>query len=197
MKDLTKHFRTLNRHEGLRGAFKDLFSRDYKITNKSKIRTIIKELNRANNTTVILTTHDISDIMVYAGSHLAIDWSVFTVLLLIVNWIPASLINIGLIVIIMSTAFWIINAMSLLETVFTIRDYARYPMDIFSRAFRVFFAFILPISYLSFYPCTILLRPPAEVPLAAWFTPLVGGLLFLISYRIWRKGVNKYEGTGS
>jgi ABC-2 type transport system ATP-binding protein len=32
VKDLSKHFRTLNRHEGLSGTVRDLFSRDYKIT---------------------------------------------------------------------------------------------------------------------------------------------------------------------
>jgi len=32
VKDLTKKFKTLNRREGLSGAFKDLFSRDYKTT---------------------------------------------------------------------------------------------------------------------------------------------------------------------
>ncbi len=31
MKDVCKEFKVLNRHEGLKGSFKDLFSRDYKI----------------------------------------------------------------------------------------------------------------------------------------------------------------------
>ncbi len=30
IKDLTKHFRILNRHEGLKGAVRDLFSGDYR-----------------------------------------------------------------------------------------------------------------------------------------------------------------------
>ena len=31
MKNVSKEFKVLNRHEGLKGSFKDLFSRDYKI----------------------------------------------------------------------------------------------------------------------------------------------------------------------
>ena len=31
MKNVSKEFKTLNRHEGLKGSLKDLFSRDYKI----------------------------------------------------------------------------------------------------------------------------------------------------------------------
>ena len=30
MKNVVKEFKVLNRHEGLKGSFKDLFSRDYK-----------------------------------------------------------------------------------------------------------------------------------------------------------------------
>ena len=30
MKGVTKEFKVLNRHEGLKGSLKDLFSRDYK-----------------------------------------------------------------------------------------------------------------------------------------------------------------------
>ena len=31
IKNVSKEFKVLNRHEGLKGSFKDLFSRDYKI----------------------------------------------------------------------------------------------------------------------------------------------------------------------
>ena len=31
LKNVTKEFKVLNRHEGLKGSLKDLFSRDYKI----------------------------------------------------------------------------------------------------------------------------------------------------------------------
>ena len=31
LKDITKEFKVLNRREGLKGSFQDLFSRDYKI----------------------------------------------------------------------------------------------------------------------------------------------------------------------
>ena len=31
LKNITKEFKVLNRHEGIKGGFKDLFSRDYKI----------------------------------------------------------------------------------------------------------------------------------------------------------------------
>ncbi len=31
LKDVRKEFKLLNRHEGLKGSFQDLFSRDYKV----------------------------------------------------------------------------------------------------------------------------------------------------------------------
>ncbi len=70
-------------------------------------------------------------------------------------------------------------------------------MDIFTRAFRYAFTFLVPIGFIAFYPCLILLRPVSEVPLAAWFSPIVGPLCFFLVYRLWKRGVNHYSGTGS
>jgi ABC-2 type transport system permease protein len=138
-----------------------------------------------------------SCILVYAGLHMSIAWTLPTVLLLVVNWFSASLIMIAIVVAGMSTAFWIINPNSLTMTLTTVRDFARYPLDIFNKLFRALFTFVAPIGFISFYPCAILLRPAVDVPMAAWFTPAVGAVMFLLAYQVWKKGVNSYSGTGS
>ena len=51
MKGVTKEFKVLNRHEGLKGSLKDLFSRDYKTVtavDNISIKIKIKELNKYN-----------------------------------------------------------------------------------------------------------------------------------------------------
>jgi ABC-2 type transport system permease protein len=136
-------------------------------------------------------------ITVYAAGRLAIDWSVWTILLLAVNWVSASLIMISLVVGGMSSAFWIINSNSLTITISGVRDIAKYPLDIFNDLFRGIFTFIAPIGFIAFYPCQILLRPVSEVPAAAWASPAAGFLMFGIAYLIWKKGVSIWAGTGS
>jgi ABC-2 type transport system permease protein len=136
-------------------------------------------------------------LLAVSGSRLRIAWSLPKILFLVANWASASLILISIIVGTMSSAFWIINANSLAGNIVTVRDFARYPLDIFNTAFRRIFTFAAPIGFIAFYPCQALLRPAAEVSPAAWFSPAVGLIMFGIAYQIWRKGVNSHSGTGS
>ena len=41
MKNISKQFKVLNRHEGLKGSIQDLFSRDYKIVRAVLIQLTI------------------------------------------------------------------------------------------------------------------------------------------------------------
>jgi ABC-2 type transport system permease protein len=133
----------------------------------------------------------------YAGSRLSVAWSLARVLLLVVNWISASLIMIAILISALSSSFWIINSNSLTGTIMTVREFGRYPLDIFSKAFRWIFTFIAPIGFLAFYPCQMLLKPWPQVSPAAWFSPIAGFVSFAIAVAIWKKGVRSYSGTGS
>jgi len=133
----------------------------------------------------------------YAGLRLEVAWSFPRVLLLVVNWMSASLIMIAILIAALSSSFWIINSNSLTGTIMTVREFGRYPLDIFSKAFRWIFTFIAPIGFLAFYPCQMLLKPWTEVSPAAWFSPVAGFVSFAIAVAIWRKGVRSYSGTGS
>jgi ABC-2 type transport system permease protein len=136
-------------------------------------------------------------IMIVAGLHLHIHWTVWSVLLLIVNWFSSALIIVSILVGGMTTAFWIVNPGSLTMTMCAIRDYARFPMDIFAKGVQYVFMFVIPIGFIAFYPSLILLRPVPEVPTVAWFSPFVGFILFFLVYRLWKRGINRYTGTGS
>lgn len=136
-------------------------------------------------------------ILAYGGIHLAVHWTVWKVLLFIVNWFSSALIIISILVGGMTAAFWIINPGSLTVTLSAVRDHSQYPLTIFSKGFRVLFTFFIPIGFISFYPCLPLLRPVSEVPLAAWFSPAVGPVIFFLVYQLWKKGINHYSGTGS
>ncbi len=136
-------------------------------------------------------------VTIYASISIGIVWTIPMALLLFLNWVSASLIVISFVVGGMSSAFWIINANSLTGTIANIRDFGRYPLDIFNKTFRVIFTIAAPIGFLAYYPTQIALRPIAEIPVASWFSPIVGVIMFFLAYQIWRKGINSYSGTGS
>ena len=95
-----------------------------------------------------------------------------------------------------SACFWIQNSFYVLDLAVRFKDYAKYPITIFSPVFRFLFTFVMPIAFIAYYPSLVILRPD-EVPLLSWLSPLIGAAFFYISYKIWMFGAMKYSGTGS
>ena len=134
--------------------------------------------------------------LAYSWSRLGLDFTPLMVLKMIVFLITASLIMIALQNAAAATCFWIQNSFYVLDLVTRFKDYAKYPITIFSPVFRFIFTFVMPIAFIAYYPSIVILRPD-EVPLLSWLSPLIGVLFFWISYKFWMKGAMQYSGTGS
>lgn len=134
--------------------------------------------------------------LVFSWIKLRLGFSVLMLLKMIVFLITSSLVMIALQNAAAATCFWIQNSFYILDFVNKFRDYARYPVTIFSPVFRFIFTFLMPIAFIAYYPSLVVLRPDA-VPLLTWFSPLLGCLFFFLSYKFWMYGAQKYSGTGS
>lgn len=134
--------------------------------------------------------------LVYASQELAIQWTPLNILLLLAMLLSASLVMTAIIVIAGCSSFWIIFSFPVMSLAFKLREYGQYPMSIFSGIFRFLFTYLIPIGYIAFYPSQLFLRPEEE-NLLAYFSPLVGVGMFVLSYWVWNRGVNSWTGTGS
>ncbi len=132
----------------------------------------------------------------YAWAKLALPVTVLTVAKTVVFLITASLIMISMQNAAAATCFWIQNSFYVLDLTFRFKDYAKYPITIFSPVFRFIFTFLIPIAFIAYYPSQVILRP-GEVPLLSWFSPFIGCIFFYLSYRFWMYGAMRYSGTGS
>ena len=134
--------------------------------------------------------------LVYAWINLGLGFSVLMLLKLIIFLLTASLIMIALQNAAAATCFWIQNSFYVLDLAYRFRDYAKYPVTIFSKAFRFIFTFVMPIAFIAYYPSLVILRPD-QIPILSWLSPVIGVLFFWISYKIWMYGATRYSGTGS
>lgn len=134
--------------------------------------------------------------VIYSWIKLSIPFHFYTVLLFLVIVIVASLFEIAILNLAASTCFWIVNSFAVLTLSNQLRDFAKYPMSIFSPAIRILFTFIVPIGYMAYYPSLIFLRWE-EVSWIVWISPVYGILFFYISYKVWMKGAMNYSGTGN
>jgi ABC-2 type transport system permease protein len=135
-------------------------------------------------------------LLVYASNQLKLDWTPLRFLLLCVTLISASLVQVAVVVSASCAAFWTVNSWPVLNLAWKLREFSPYPMNIFDNAFRIFFTYVVPIGFVSFYPSQLFLRPD-NVSLPVYLSPVIGISLFFLAYQIWTIGVNNYSGTGS
>jgi ABC-2 type transport system permease protein len=116
--------------------------------------------------------------------------------------VGGALIDFGIQLAIATAAFWVIRIDSLRWIVMSLeQDFTRYPISIYSRAVRLFLAFVFPFAFMNYFPATFLLhKADGALSLAPWvglLTPVVGAAWLSLSYAFWRIGIDRYQGTGS
>ncbi|MCP4360727.1 MAG: ABC transporter permease [Chloroflexi bacterium] len=97
--------------------------------------------------------------------------------------------------------FWTVDSVEVMNILtygsnFTIS----YPMSIYPNWIRLFFTFVVPAIFLTYYPALYFLDRPelADIPVFAPFlAPFVGIGALLVALRFWRFGVKHYQSTGS
>lgn len=134
-------------------------------------------------------------VLFYSWEKLQIQLSIINIGILIISIVSGSLVMISLMVITSAAAFWVLNVTPLLNLIFRLREYIRYPVDIFDPFLRFIFSFVIPIAFVAYYPSKVFLRP-SDNNLLILVLPFIGMLLFLIAYKIWTKGAKRYIGTG-
>lgn len=134
--------------------------------------------------------------LVYAWKKLALPFSWYTVFLLIIALISASLFMIAIMNAAAASCFWVIRSGFVMVTMFKFTDYAKYPASIYNTFFKFVFSFVIPIAFVAYYPSLVFLRP-AEVPILTYLSPFLGMLFFYLSYSLWMKGASRYSGTGN
>lgn len=134
--------------------------------------------------------------LIYAWNKLSLPLTPQNILALVIGVLSASLFMIALMNFAAAAGFWLLGATSVMIFMFKFKDYARYPVTIFNRAFRVIFTFLIPIGFMAYYPSLYFIRP-YEVPLLTFLTPVFGIVFFYLSYLFWMKGARQYTGTGS
>jgi ABC-2 type transport system permease protein len=146
--------------------------------------------------------------VVYAGAVYAvalatadIQWTTGRVVLTITAPIFGALFFGAFFVATSTLAIWWVESGELANALtYGGRDFASYPITIYSGWFRKIIAFGLGFGFVAYYPGLALLSDPDPLGGPAWLgwaSPLVGVAAAVIAALIWRTGVRHYRSTGS
>jgi len=137
-----------------------------------------------------------SGVMIYAGKRLGLAFGPLDVVALLVLAPTAALVYTGVFLALTSVSFWHEDRMGLAPPVYNVIRFSRYPITIFSPLVRLFLTFVLPFAWVAFYPATWFVGDD-QFRRFAFFTPLVGFVVFSLAYTIWKRALRHYTSTGS
>lgn len=139
-------------------------------------------------------------VFIYGCVKVQFNCTVSNVLLVLVTVIGGVLIRGSVWIFCGSLSFWTKSTTNFIN--FTLELFDRvtmYPLSIYPRTIQMFFTFILPLGWITFYPTGDLLGLRTRIiPINMAFVTLgIGTLMFILSCAFFRAGMLRYESAGS
>jgi len=117
---------------------------------------------------------------------------IFLMLLFIIS---GTLIFSSIILITATLSFWMVNSKPLTWAVYTVSNFAQFPLIIFSKVVAVGLTWVLPYAFVSYYPATHFLNKGYGG--ISLLSPVIALGLWIISLAFWKFGLKSYTSTGS
>jgi len=126
---------------------------------------------------------------------LNVNLDIKNTLVILLILISGSIIVVSLNLIGSTFAFWIKDSTAIMRAIFLLSEFALYPIIIFNKSIISITTWIIPYSFVSYYPATLFLE--SHYNFLGYFSPLVAFVLMVFSYMFWRMGLKFYESSGS
>lgn len=137
-------------------------------------------------------------VMAWAVTTAPIDWSVANALLLAAAIVSGSLLQAATMTLIGTWAFTHTRSRTLFGLNGMMREFVRFPIGIFGALPQVLLTLVVPLAFATYYPAaTLLSKEGALFPgWLGWVTPVVGPAFMWVAYRVWTRGIDRYQGAG-
>lgn len=93
-------------------------------------------------------------------------------------------------------AFWIKSSGYIIQMVYGMNEFAKYPTTIYSKPVRAFVTYIIPFAFTGYFPALYLLTGENAL-FNIGGTVIVSIIFMAIALFIWHKGISSYESAGS
>lgn len=135
-------------------------------------------------------------IFVYSIIKLDIDITIILILKVIYFTVIGVIVYTCLKIIATSSVFYIKKGFSVLKAVYSISNFAKYPITIYPQIMQMILTYIFAYSLTAYYPVKYILIDPLDIYTFIKLTSIVL-LLIIITKIIWKSGESRYESSGS
>lgn len=135
-------------------------------------------------------------VVIFAAVSLDLSWSVLDVLWLLVACVSGAVLFVAIFGILASLSFHFEDRVGIAPPVFNMINAGRYPVEIFNPVLRFVLRWLIPFSFVAFYPSTSLLGHD-EFRSLCFLSPVVALVFVGLLAIAWTCGVRRYSSTGS
>lgn len=140
-------------------------------------------------------------LFVVSANQVGINWNVRTVLYYLLAVVGGVLIQGTIFLLLASLQFYLIKTDSLKQVFYwNVRRFAGYPISIYHKAIQYLMIYLVPFAFVNYFPAQYLLRKEDMQAFPAvymYVAPVVGIVLYFLSYLFWRVSVRFYKSTGN
>ncbi|HYN93995.1 MAG TPA: ABC-2 family transporter protein [Pilimelia sp.] len=129
--------------------------------------------------------------------HVDVPWSPALVAGAVVLFASAVLVKLAVNLATNASAFWLISPFSIFAfAMHQVGELARFPITVYAIGIRAALTVAVPFAFVSFFPASALLGR-GDYAWVGWLTPLVAVYCVAVAGWVFRRGLRRYESTGS
>lgn len=135
-------------------------------------------------------------LIIFSVLNLGFEVSFKEILIFLVAVFSGSITYLGIFISISSLSFWLKDRRGLVDPLYVMNNYSRWPLNIYPKIIRFFMTWVLPFGFVAFYPTNLILGKEDFMTISL-FAPIMAIFSFYFSYLIYSKGIQRYESTGT
>lgn len=128
------------------------------------------------------------------------SFSLLKILIFIISILSGVMLQSGAMIFFGALSFWIKRSLPIGDLLyFDLRQFIQYPLSIFPVAIRGLLTFVLPWAFINYYPVMFFLDKYDNnmQKVMGEISPVIGWIVFALSLWVFKKGLAKYNSSGS
>lgn len=131
-----------------------------------------------------------------AAATLDLSWSALDLVWLLIACVSGAVLFVAVFGIVASLSFHFEDRIGIAPPIFNLINAGRYPVEIFNPVLRFMLRWVVPFSFVAFYPSTRLLGHD-EFRTLCLLSPVIALVFVGLLFVAWTLGVRRYSSTGS
>lgn len=118
------------------------------------------------------------------------------IVMFIVSVIAGAVIYTSVKLFFASLSFWIKRSGPFLQVAYEMADFAKYPVEIYSKPIQFILTFVIPFAFVAYFPASYFLIQKSALTTVG-IECLIAVILSILAYSIFKIGISKYESAGN